>query len=388
LSSFSRHIWYDFFGNGASDWLPPTESRVFESNVNAMVAVLDDLGCEKAAVLSLLVHEGLLFAATHPERTKALVLVDTYVTLRQTDDHPEGMTDAEIERQLRVFNFGSADAADPLLMMTPSLASDERFARWFRKARRLAVSPADGPWITHRAYQLDLRPVLPSVTVPTLVVGREGLPAPFRGRYLAEHIDGARHVAVPGDDMLFFAGDTGPILDAIEEFLTGRLPTPETNRVLSTVIFTDVVESTAHAARLGDYKWRQVLGDHEAIVRQELDRFRGEEIKTTGDGFLATFDGPARAVRCACAIRDALKALGLETRVGVHTGEIEVHGKDIAGIAVHVAQRVQSAAAPGEVLVSETVPRLVFGSEIEFEDRGEHELKGVPGSWRLFAVKG
>jgi class 3 adenylate cyclase len=208
----------------------------------------------------------------------------------------------------------------------------------------------------------------------------------MRGRYLADHISGARWVELPGDDLLFFAGESAPLLDSIEEFLTGRLPTPESDRVLAAVMFTDLVDSTAHAARVGDRRWRQVLTDHDAIVRQELERFRGREIKTTGDGFLATFDGPARAVRCACAIRDAVRPLGLEVRVGVHTGEIEIRGDDVGGIGVHVAQRVQSLAKAGEVLVSETVPKLVVGSEIEFVDRGEHELKGVPGTWRLFEI--
>ena len=387
LSSFSRHIWFDQFGVGASDWLPPTESRVLESNINAMVAVLDDVGCDRAAVLSIVAQEGLFFAATHPERTKALVLVDVWATLRQTDDHPEGFTDEVIERRLQALDSGFADPADPSFA-SPSLASDERFSRWFKKARHLAWSPANTNWYIHRAFQTDLRHVLASVRVPTLVVSHQGLPAPFRGRYLAEHIEGARQVEVPGGDYVFFARDTGPMLDAIEEFLTGRLPVPDPDRVLSTVVFTDVVESTAHAARLGDQKWRQVVENHETMVRQELDRFRGREIRTTGDGFLAIFDGPAHAVRCACAIRDSLRAIGLETRAGVHTGEIEVRGEDIAGIAVHVAQRVQAAAAPGEVLVSETVPRIVFGSGIEFDDRGEYELKGVPGTWRLFAVAG
>lgn len=386
LSSFSRSIWFDFYGAGASDWLPPAESRVFESNINAMVAVLDEVGFERAAVLGLHVHESLLFAATHPERTRALVLVNTLATVRRTDDHPEGLSDEAIERQLRAYKSGSQTVVGNPALMAPSLASDERFARWLGRANRLAWTPADLPWMVTRSFELDLRHVLSGVRVPTLVVGREGLPAYLRGRYLAEHIEGARWAQIPGDNFLFFAGDVGPLLDAIEEFLTGRLPTPDADRVLASVVFTDVVDSTAQAARLGDHRWRQVLSDHEEIVRRELDRFHGQEIKTTGDGFLATFDGPARAVRCACAIRDAVETLGLEIRVGIHTGEIELRGDDVGGIGVHVAQRVQAAAQPGEVLVSETVPRLVVGSQIEFTERGECELKGVPGSWRLYGV--
>jgi class 3 adenylate cyclase len=235
---------------------------------------------------------------------------------------------------------------------------------------------------------VDLRQVLPTVRVPTLVIARQGLPAYLQGRYLAEHIEGARRAEVPGDDFLFFSGDTGAMLDAIEEFLTGRLPTPDTDRVLATLVFTDVVDSTEHAARVGDRQWREVLNRHDKLVRRELERFRGTEVKTTGDGFLATFDGPGRAVRCACGIRDSVRTIGLDLRIGVHTGEIELRGEDVGGIAIHVAQRVQAAAQPGEVLVSETVPRLVFGSGIDFVDRGEHELKGVPGTWELYAVAG
>jgi class 3 adenylate cyclase len=377
LSSFCRHIWFDFYGLGASDWLPPAESRVFESNVNAMLAVLDDVGCDRAAVLGLHAQEGLLFAATYPRRTRALVLVNTPAGPSPTDDQPR-RGDDDIDRAFVA--LGNPD------YLAPSLAGDEAFVQWLGRALRLAWHPADIPWVVERTLRVDLEPVLSAVRVPTLVVGRSGLPAALRGQYLADRIEGAKHVELPGDDFLFFAGDSGPLLDAIEEFLTGRLPTPDPDRVLATVVFTDLVDSTAHAARLGDRQWRQILSDHDAIVRRELERFRGREVKTTGDGFLATFDGPARAVRCACAIREGVGALGLHVRVGVHTGEIEVRGDDVGGIGVHVAQRVQAAAQPGEVLVSETVPRLVVGSEIAFDDRGEHELKGVPGTWRLYSV--
>jgi class 3 adenylate cyclase len=220
------------------------------------------------------------------------------------------------------------------------------------------------------------------------VLVRAGSPGAEQGRYVAEHIDGARYVELPGEDYLFFVGDTGPLLDAVEEFVTGRLPRHGVDRVLATLLFTDVVSSTEQVAGMGDRRWSELLATHDGVTRAELERFRGREIQTTGDGFLATFDGPGRAVRCACAIRDAVRAIGIHVRVGVHTGEIELHGDDIGGIAVHIAQRVQAFAQPDEVLVSRTVTDLVGGSGIEFQDRGDHELKGVPGSWQLFGVRG
>lgn len=386
LSTFCRHIWFDSYGTGASDWIPRTAGRAMESRVSAAVAVLDDLECERPAVLGLSDPAGLLFAATHPERSRALVLVNGFASVRRTDDHPEGLSDEIVQQRLQRIQRAPTSSTE-VSFLAPSLGRDEHFVRWLNRARRLARSPADFRWANSFFYKSDLRGVLPAVRVPTLVVARQDLPRFMRGRYLADHIEGARRVEIPGDDFLFFAGDTGAMLDAIEEFLTGRLPTPDTDRVLATVVFTDVVDSTGHAARLGDRRWRQVLTDHDGLVRRELERFHGREVKTTGDGFLATFDGPGRAVRCACAIRDGVRTLGIEIRVGIHTGEIELRGDDVGGIGVHVAQRVQGSADPGEVLVSETVPRLVVGSEIEFEDRGEHELKGVPGRWRLFAAE-
>ncbi len=232
-----------------------------------------------------------------------------------------------------------------------------------------------------------MRHLLGAIRVPTLVVGHAGWRGYEQSRYVAEHIDGARYVELPGEDNLFFVGDTGPLLDAIEEFVTGRLPRHDVDRVLATVMFTDVVGSTDQAAGMGDRRWSELFATHDGLTRAELERFRGREIRTTGDGFLATFDGPGRAVRCACAIRDAVRAIGIDVRVGLHTGEIELHGDDIGGIAVHIAQRVQALAQPDEVLVSRTVADLVAGSGIAFADRGTHALKGVPDPWHLFAVE-
>ena len=228
--------------------------------------------------------------------------------------------------------------------------------------------------------------MLPSLKVPTLVVSRRGCMVAKQSRYVADHVAGARFVELPGDDYLFFVGDTGRLVDPIEQFLTGRLPAPDTDRVLATIVFTDLVGSTEAAARLGDQRWHDLLATHGRLIRDELERHRGHEIKTMGDGVLATFDGPARAVRFSCAVRDAISTLGIAIRIGVHTGEIVVADNDVTGIAVHIAQRVQADAEPGEVLVSRTVVDLVAGSDLRFTDRGEHGLKGVPQPWRLFSV--
>jgi class 3 adenylate cyclase len=249
------------------------------------------------------------------------------------------------------------------------------------------MSPQVADWVWRAAFEVDQRHLLGAIRVPTLVVVRADSAGSEQGRYVAEHIDGARYVELPGKDNLLFVGDTGPLLDAIEEFVTGRLPRHDDNRVLATVLFTDVVSSTEKAAGMGDRRWSELLATHDGLTRAELERFRGREIRATGDGFLASFDGPGRAVRCACAIRDAVRAIGIRVRCGLHTGEIELHADDIGGIAVHIAQRVQAFAQPDEVLVSRTVADLVGGSGIPFADRGAHALKGVPNEWQLFASK-
>jgi class 3 adenylate cyclase len=236
--------------------------------------------------------------------------------------------------------------------------------------------------------ETDVRDVLPSIRVPTLVLHRsDDIPVRVdHGRYLAEHIAGARFVELPGNDHFFWVGDAGAIVDEVEEFLTGRRSVHDTDRVLATVLFTDIVGSTEHAARLGDSVWRLLLDRHDQLTKQEVERWRGELVKSTGDGALATFDGPARAIRCAAALRDALKADNVDIRAGLHTGEIELRSGDVLGIGVHIASRVAAMAGPGEILVSRTVTDLVAGSGITFQDRGEHKLKGVPDPWRLFAV--
>jgi class 3 adenylate cyclase len=267
------------------------------------------------------------------------------------------------------------------------MAADPRFVRWFARCERLRYTPDEAAWRHRVALDADLRRVLPTIRVPTLVMVRAGHRTTAQSRYVAEHIDGARVVELQNDDSLFFTGDTQPLLDAVEEFLTGRLPVHDIDRVLATVVFTDLVGSTEHAEQLGDRRWRELLANHDTLVRRELLRFRGREVKSMGDGFLATFDGPGRAVHCACAIRDAVGGLGVEVRIGVHTGEIELQGDDVGGIAVHIAQRVMSEAQPGEIVVSSTVRDLVAGSGITFEDRGLRRLKGLTEEWRLYAAQ-
>jgi class 3 adenylate cyclase len=267
------------------------------------------------------------------------------------------------------------------------VAGDARFARWYARCERLSMAPQIAYWRVRASYEVDVRHLLGAIGVSTLVIVRAGWRGKAAARYVADHIDGARYLELPGEDNLFFVGDTGPLLDAIEEFVTGRLPRHDVDRVLATVLFTDVVGSTDQVAGMGDRRWSELLATHDGLTRAELENFRGREITTTGDGFLATFDGPGRAVRCACAIRDAVRAIGIQVRVGLHTGEIELHGNDIGGIAVHIAQRVQAHAQRNEVLVSRTVADLVGGSGIPFADRGTHTLKGVPDPWQLFAVE-
>jgi class 3 adenylate cyclase/pimeloyl-ACP methyl ester carboxylesterase len=386
LSSFSRHIWFDPRGMGSSDPIAPVEGRLIESIVDDMIAVLDELGCERAVVLGATGQPALQFAATHPERTSALVLINPTARLRRADDYPEGLAEDDVEAfqawRREVWGTGRV-----LRLWAPSLAGDTRFARWFARCERLSNPPQGFAWRQRATFEVDVRHLLGAIRVPTLVLARAGSVGSEQGRYVAERIDGARYVEFPGEDYLFFVGDTGPLLDAIEEFVTGRLPRHGVDRVLATVLFTDVVSSTDQVAGMGDRRWSELLTTHDSLTRAELERFRGREIQTTGDGFLATFDGPGRAVRCACAIRDAVRAIGIHVRVGLHTGEIELHADEIGGIAVHIAQRVQALAQPDEVLVSRTVTDLVGGSGIPFADRGTHALKGVPDPWHLFAVE-
>jgi class 3 adenylate cyclase len=384
LSSFSRHIWFDPRGTGASDGIPHEEGRLTESMLDDVSAVLDEIGCEHAALLGLGVPSPLLFAATHPERTTAVVLVNTTARLRRADDYPQGVSEEQIDRLLASHDhpfYGPERTS-----LAPSLVDDLRFQRWLARAGRLTYPPEERLWRLRNIYDIDLRDALPAIRAPTLVVSRRDRGIAEQTRFLADQIEGAKYVELAGADVLAFAGDADGVLDAIEEFLTGQLAQPRSDRVLATVLFTDLVDSTPRVARMGDRRWRELIITHDALVKEELDRYRGRAVRFTGDGVLATFDGPGRAIRCAFAIRNALQALGLEVRAGLHTGEIELTGDDVAGIAVHTAQRVATHARPNEVLVSRTVADLLAGSDFKFDDKGEHSLKGVPGIWQLFSV--
>jgi class 3 adenylate cyclase len=354
-----------------------------------MVDVLDAAGSERSAVVA---NNGgglfaMFFAAAYPTRISALVLHGCYARLAWADDYPWGVPSEVLDRAIARVGAGSAPQDfTGLKFMAPHASRDPEFVSQFFRRNRSAISPARARAGAEELVYADVRPLLPAVQAPTLVLYRRGdrfagLP---HAQYLAEHIADAKLVEVSGDDNLICVGDFDPDVEEIEEFLTGTRHAPETDRVLATVLFTDIVGSTERAAELGDREWRELLDRHDQVVRRQIERFRGREVKTIGDGFVASFDGPGRAVRCACAIRDAVRALGMEIRAGLHTGEIEVRGNDVAGMAVHICARVASCAGPDEVLVSGAIPPLVAGSGLLFEDRGDQELKGVPGTWRLY----
>jgi pimeloyl-ACP methyl ester carboxylesterase len=387
LSSFARVIRFDKRGTGLSDrpgGLPDLESRMDDVR-----AVLDAAGTDRAALMGY--SEGgplsMLFAATYPERTTSLVLYGTYAKRRNPDDdYPWCATWEERQAYADAVEREWGSEAD-LGTMSPNAGPAE--VDWWRRRARAAASPGAAKALILMNSNIDVRGILSAIHVPTLVLHRTGDrdSRPEEGRYIAERIPGARFVELEGEDHVPWI-DSDQILDEVEEFLTGVRRGPDLRRVLATVLFTDIVGSTSRAVELGDRGWHSLLEQHHATVRRELGRFRGSEVDTAGDGFLATFDGPARAVRCAQAIRSALSPLGIDITAGVHSGEVEV-GADgaIAGVAVHIGARVAGQAQPGEVLASSTVKDLVAGSGLEFEDRGVHELKGVPGDWHLYAVR-
>ena len=382
LASFSRLVCFDKRGTGLSDRVSATPT--LEERMDDVRAVMDAVGSERAALLGI--SEGgpmsLLFAATHPDRTLALTLYGSYALFPTAVMSPVGLADY-LEKVEELWGTGRLVPG-----FAPSLADDIAFRKWWARFERLGASPSAVKTLMRMNSEIDIRGILPVIRVPTLVMHRVGDPRVnvAAGRYLAEHIAGARYVELPGNDHLFCAGDSRRILDEIEKFLTGSLAHSETDRALATVLFTDIVGSTERAVALGDREWRHLLEMHDACVRRELARFRGKEIRTLGDGFLATFDGPARAVRCAEAIRDNVRDLGLEVRSGLHTGEIEILPNDVGGIAVHVAARVAHLAGPGEVLASSVLKELVAGSGLRFADRGVHALKGLPDGMRVFAA--
>jgi class 3 adenylate cyclase/pimeloyl-ACP methyl ester carboxylesterase len=389
LASFARVILLDKRGTGLSDPVPLNALPTLEQRMDDLTAVLDAVGSPRTALLG--VSEGaslsVLFAATHPHRTTALLLYGGWARTLFAPDYPWGMRPEAFDEVVASTEAGWGRGLS-IDRIAPTVAADEHTRRWWARWERLSASPATAAALVRLAFEGDVRGVLPALRVPTLVLHRadDAWVLVQHGRFLGDRIGGARYVELPGSDHTPWAGDQDALVDEIEGFLTGRRPVAVADRVLSTVLFTDIVGSTDLAAALGDARWRSVLADHDGVVRRQLERFRGNEVKTTGDGFLATFDGPARAVRCAEAIRDGVAALDLRLRTGLHTGEIEIVGDDVGGIAVHIAARVMALAGTDEVLVSSTVKDLVVGSGIEFEDRGTHALKGVPGEWRLFAV--
>lgn len=391
LSSFGRLICFDQRGTGLSDPVSLSELPTLEQWMDDVRAVMGAARSTHAALISSggggLV--GTLFASTFPEETDALVLLHGFARLTQAPDYPWGTSPDFEDRVLWEMRHGWGRGV-LLDTAAPSVAGDAAFRRWWARYQRLGASLGTIIVMRRMLQQSDVRHVLPSIRVPTLIVHRKDsrLIDVGHGRYLAEHIPGARYREVPGADYFPFVGDADAILAEIEEFLTGARRAPESDRILATVLVTDIVGSTERAVELGDRRWRELLDSHHARVRLELERFRGREIDTAGDGFLATFDGPARAIRCAEAVRGSVGELGLEVRAGLHTGEVELAGDNVRGIAVHTAARIAGLAESGEVLASSTVKDLVAGSGIEFEDRGTHALKGVPGEWRLFAAKG
>jgi len=389
LATFSRLILFDKRGTGMSDRVPDSELPTLETRMADVRAMCDAVGSERTALLG--VSEGaamcLLFAATYPARTSAIILLGGYARRQEAPDYPWG---GSLERHTAFLEEIARDWGGPvgLDVRAPSKLGDIRFRENWARYIRMGASPGAAAALTRMNAEIDVRPILDAVRVPTLVLHRTGdrTIAVEAGRYLAEHIPDASFVELAGDDHLPWIGDSDAILGEIEEFLTGVRTSPHTDRVLATVLFTDIVGSTERAADLADAAWADLLEAHHARVREQLARYAGREIDTAGDGFLAIFDGPARGVRCAIAVAEALRPLGLEVRAGLHTGEIELAGDDVRGLAVHVGARIAALAGPGEVLVSRTVKDLVVGSGLTFQDRGTHVLKGVPDEWQLFSA--
>jgi class 3 adenylate cyclase len=391
LASFSRLILVNSRGSGLSDPIrTPGLSTVDEAMMDFRI-VLDEVGSQRAAFFA---HDAsapgaMFFAATFPDRTEALALLNPVATFLREADYPWGYPPAMFDRFFGAFinNWGTGTNLD---YMAPHLAGDERLREWFARMERLGISHAMAETQVKSVISWDVRGVLPSIKVPTLVISHTDVPwiRLGHGRYVADHIPGSRYIERPGPWGLYWIDDVEWTLGEVQAFLTGSRAVPDLDdRVLATVLFTDIVGSTERAATLGDQRWRIVLGEHEQAARREVERYRGRLVKLTGDGILATFDGPTRATRCAVALTEAVQDFGIELRAGLHIGEVEMLDNEVAGIAVHIAQRVMGEAGPGEVLVSGAVPPLVAGSGIDFDDRGTRELKGVPGEWKLYSVK-
>ena len=381
MTSLGRLIFFDLPGTGASDPVTPGALPTLEQWADSITAVLDDLGSREAVLLAFVAAfaPAALFAATHPSRTTALVVLDGYADAGGT----ALVQDETLAAVIRTWGSGKIQH-----LMNPDMPWNEEIRTTWARHDRLAASPRTVALMLRLMSELDVRAVLPTVRVPTLVVQHSDDPfiPPAQGKYIAERIPDTKYVELPGRNVYHFVEPWRSSFQEIAEFLTGHRAEVADDRVLATVLFTDIVDSTRRAAEMGDRDWHALLDAHDAVVRSQLARFRGREVNTSGDGFLAMFDGPQRAIRCAMAIRDAVQALGISVRAGLHTGECEVRGDDIGGIAVHIGARVSALAGPNDVLVSSTLRDLVIGSGLEFEERGAHELKGVPGEWHLFAV--
>ncbi|HJU86827.1 MAG TPA: adenylate/guanylate cyclase domain-containing protein, partial [Gemmatimonadota bacterium] len=389
LASFSRLIVFDKRGTGMSDRVSSSELPTLEQRMDDVRAVMDAVGSERAVLMGL--SEGgpmnLLFAATYPDRTRALVLMSTYARMLEGPDYPFGTPPAVFDDLLgRIVDGWGAGIGFHTLM--PSMGSTPGWLETWSRFQRLSASPGAAVDLLRMAADVDARAILPAITVPTLVLHRAGdrWVSVEKGRYLAQHIAGARYVEFPGNDHLPFFGDSDRVVSEIQEFLTGAREGPDYDRVLATILFVDIVGSTEHAASIGDRRWREVLASFYVIARREFQRFRGRELDTAGDGIFASFDGPARGIRCAAAIERGVRQIGIDVRCGLHTGECEVIGEKLSGIAVHAGARIASQARPRQVLVSQTVKDLVAGSGLQFQPAGTHALKGIPGEWPLYSV--
>lgn len=397
LASFSRVIRFDHRGVGLSSRVPSAELLGPKFWAEDAVAVMDAAGCERATVFTsgFTATTALVLAARYPERVQSLVVVDGSARTMRAPDYEIGIDPKTADPFLTVAIEPDAveQGFDVLRILAPSVARDDAFRSWWDLAGNRAASPSAARAFNNAVRDSDARDCLQHISAPTLILhrGRSRYVPVEHGRYLAAHIAGSRFIELPGSDSLYWVGDTAALLDEVEEFITG-VRGSLTERVLTTIMFTDIVGSTQRAAALGDDRWRDLLDNHDSLVRHEIQRFGGHEVNTAGDGFVATFSSPSAAIACAAAVVDAVRVLGIEVRVGIHAGEVEVrsalkgdHG-DVAGMAVHIAARVMALAQPGEVLVSSTVRDIVTGSKHSFAERGEHELKGVPGRWRLYAL--
>ena len=392
LASIARVIRFDHRGMGASS-RPRSSTTIGPGEwAEDAIAVLDAAGSEQATIFcsGWSAMTGLTLTDRHPERVRSLAIVNGSARVLRAPDYPIG-ADAEAGDAWRTVAL-DPDAVeqgfDVLQSIAPSVVDDDTFRRWWDLAGNRSQSPSEARATVEMLSSADVRHTLERITVPTLILHRkDAVMIPVEhGRYLAEHISGSRYVELPGTDTLHWTGDAAAILDEIEEFVTGARGGSDTERVLTTIVFTDIVGSTQRAAELGDLRWHDLLDNHDRIIRGQLQRFSGREVNTAGDGFVATFTSPSVAIACAEAILDAVRPLGIEVRAGIHAGEVEVRGADIAGMAVHIGARVGALAGPGEVLVSSTVREIVTGSRRTFTERGEHDLRGVPGRWRVYAV--